>query len=203
MPFSPNSEAKSGAVSQLRTNQRSSTTFEPLLRLGNTFGVAMLPSAFFRKALPTKAGIVSVPSATGHVSGILGRLGRSAGKVCDGSVASADGKLQSSSSSLSLSIIGSSLVFLVALRTSLSSTRSSISLCELGRPVPRVADDLRLRPGSSAWLFLEVSSGRVRGIGYRRGKNVREFGKDANPLLLFQFLFLQQREEPRKGPKPV
>ena len=78
-----------------------SPTFEPLLRLGSTLGVATLPLAFFRKALPTKAGAdvtdvvrpLMVETAPSSTSGVLDRLVCSAREVRDGSVASSSVKL--------------------------------------------------------------------------------------------------------------
>lgn len=45
-------------------------TFEALLRLGNIFRAAMLPSAFLRKALPTGAGAAVTNAVSTLVVGI-------------------------------------------------------------------------------------------------------------------------------------
>ena len=82
-------------------------TLEPLLRLGNTFRAATLPSGFLRRALPTEAeatstGVISsLAAGVGEalaspvvegVSGVPGHIIRSAWEVGDSFVTSAPGK---------------------------------------------------------------------------------------------------------------
>lgn len=83
-------------------------TLEPLLRLGNTFRAATLPSGFLRRALPTEAETTSGGAVSSLVAGVGEALGspvvegvsgapshvvRSAWEVGDCFITSAAGKL--------------------------------------------------------------------------------------------------------------